>query len=116
MLDFIRDAYDVFAQLNLSVTGLIAMSVILALAFLFSVREAASWFFKIDDVQRDIMRLRDVVRQLEVEIKSLHSQLGTLTGTPKTDIAFAPTVAQKTKATPKRAQLAIQNSNFPIVH
>lgn len=75
MVDIIQNAYNVFEQLHLSVTGLLVASIVFALAFLFAVREAASWFFKVDDVKRDIRRLHEVTTQLEGEIKVVQTLL-----------------------------------------
>jgi uncharacterized membrane protein len=76
MLDAIRSAYAIFEQLNISITGLLVIMLILALAFLFAVREAATWFFKVDDLKRDIHSLREVTAQLEGEIRALHNLIG----------------------------------------
>lgn len=73
MVESIRNAYLIFEQLNISVTALIVVVVLLSLAFLFSLREAASWFFKIDDLKTDIQSLHEVSSQLQSEIQTLQS-------------------------------------------
>lgn len=75
MLETIKNAYAIYEQLNISVTGLIVAALILALAFLFAVREAATWFFKVDDLKRDIHRLGEITVQLEGEIRALQNLL-----------------------------------------
>jgi Na+-transporting NADH:ubiquinone oxidoreductase subunit NqrF len=71
----ITDAYKMFDQLNLSVTSLVVIGVVLTLMFLFAAREAAAWFFKVDDVKRDVRKLRQLVIDLEGEMRSLQGLL-----------------------------------------
>jgi len=63
-LKFINRAYGFFDQHDLSVSGLLVVGTILALAFLFAVREAAGWFFKIHDLKREIRALQTLVSYL----------------------------------------------------
>jgi hypothetical protein len=70
-IDFLNDAYAYYERLNVSATGLLAIAVIFFLALLFSIREAAAWFFKVDDVKRDVRKLHEATSQLEAEIKVL---------------------------------------------
>ncbi len=108
ILDFVRNSYSVFEQLGLSVTALITIAVIVSLAFLFAVREVATWFFKIDDLKRDIVLLREVATQLEGEIRALNTQLQV--------VAPPPGQAGAGTAPIKRPLTAAENVNFPIVH
>lgn len=71
--EWINQVYAFIGQTNLSVTGIIAAAVIFCLALLFAVREAASWFFKVDDVKRDVKKLHKLTLDLESEIRSLHA-------------------------------------------
>ena len=71
----ITDAYKMFDQLNLSVTSLVVIGVVLSLMFLFAAREAAAWFFKVDDVKKDVRKLRQLVIDLEGEMRSLQGLL-----------------------------------------
>jgi hypothetical protein len=71
LLDFIKNAYDTFEQYHVSITALIAVTLVLFIAFLFAMREAAAWFFKIDDIKRDIRKLHDLTVELESEVRTL---------------------------------------------
>lgn len=52
---------------------LLAIAAVVTIAFLFAMRELAAWFFKIDDLKRDIRSLEVGIARLEGEIKSLQS-------------------------------------------
>jgi hypothetical protein len=73
MLDLIQNAYAFFDSLQVSVTGLVALMVVLILSFLFALREAASWFFKVNDLRREIARIREINLQLESEVRLIHN-------------------------------------------
>ncbi len=104
-LKFIGQAYGLFDQLHLSVTGVIAIAIILALAFLFALREAAAWFFKIHDLKRELRTLREQNVHLEGEIHALQTLVGRLNTPPEQ----ASPVLEPNKSTPAGA-------SFPIVH
>jgi Na+-transporting NADH:ubiquinone oxidoreductase subunit NqrF len=72
---YLSDAYAMFDSLNLSVTALVAMGLILTIVFLFAIREAASWFFKIDDIKQDVKKVRQLVVDMEAEVRTLQSLL-----------------------------------------
>jgi hypothetical protein len=69
LLDFIKNAYDTFEQYHISVTALIVATLVLFIAMLFAMREAASWFFKIDDIKRDVRKLHSLTVELETELR-----------------------------------------------
>jgi hypothetical protein len=111
----------ILEELNISVTGVLVIMLILALAFLFAVREAATWFFKVDDVKRDIQNLREVTSQLEGEIRALHNIIGQAKQqaalnlvTPAADL---PLPSPSTSRAPLHSTSSkITSSQFPIVH
>lgn len=93
MLEAIKSTYAIFEQYHISMTGLMVIAILLALAFLFSVREAAAWFFKIDDLKRDIQRLRLISNQLESEIRSLQTLVDQNRPMPKVENARIETAS-----------------------
>ncbi len=105
-LDWINDLSAYIAQLNVSVTGLIAAAVIFCLAFLFAIREAASWFFKVDDLKRDLRKLHQLTMELEKEIRSLQSSLKAVQNQETQAIA----------AEMKEAAQSPKPGGFPISH
>ncbi len=73
-LKFIQTTYQTIDRLNLSMEMLAAIAVVVTIAFLFAMREVAAWFFKIDDLKRDIRSLEVGISRLEGEIKALQSK------------------------------------------
>lgn len=94
MIETIRGIYEVFDQLNLSVWGVLGIAFVLFVAFLFAVREAASWFFKVDDLKRDIQDLREVSQELRAELHTLQSLIQQLKGPAQNASPVAPTVPE----------------------
>lgn len=74
ILGFIQTAYQTIDRLQISIEMLAVIAVIVTIAFLFALREIAAWFFKIDDLKRDIRSLEVGISRLEGEIKSLQSK------------------------------------------
>jgi hypothetical protein len=71
MLESIQQAYALIERYGISLTSLSVIAVLLLIALMFAAREAAAWFFKVEDVKSDISRLQEVVLQLEGEIRVL---------------------------------------------
>lgn len=71
----IGDAYAFFDSLQVSVTAMVAALVIVTFGFFFALREAATWFLKIDDLKSDVRRLRELVLQMEGEVRVMQSLL-----------------------------------------
>lgn len=115
MVELIQNAYNVFEQMHLSITGLLVAALVFSLAFLFAVREAASWFFKVDDLKRDIRRLHEVTTQLEGEIKVIQSLLTQVREPLEKKASHLEPVGAKTAAEAP-AQPESKSSAFPIVH
>ena len=74
-LDWINDIYAHLDKLNMSITSLIAIGVVLLLIFLFSVREAATWFFKIDALRRDVRKLTKLTTEVEGQLRRMQDML-----------------------------------------
>lgn len=110
MIEAIRSAYEVFENLNLSVGGVLAIALFLFLAFLFSVREAASWFFKVNDLKRDVQDLHEVCRDLRAEIRTLQFLMSQL----KSTVAEAPTTPPREDPAPLKA--SEKPGGFTITH
>ena len=72
---FLSDAYEMFDSLNLSVTALVLIGLVLAVIFIFAAREAASWFFKIDDLKKDVKKVNQLVVDMEAEVRLLQGLL-----------------------------------------
>ncbi len=71
----LTDAYAMFDSLELSVTSLVVAGLVLTLVFLFAIREAATWFFKINDIKSDVRKLRQLVIDMEGEVRMLNGLL-----------------------------------------
>jgi outer membrane murein-binding lipoprotein Lpp len=106
ILELIRNAYSVLDQF--SITGLIVVSVAFTLAFLFAIREAASWFLKIDDVKSDVRKLSDVILHLEGEVRALQGLISQAKNQAAASATSAPTTSAKSAPEPR--------SLFPITH
>lgn len=117
----LNDAYTMFDSLQLSVTSLVVAGLLITVVLLFALREAASWFFKIDDVKKDIRKLRQVVVDMEAEVRLLQGLL-----TQNTKLASeravvdrpvaAPMAAPKEKAPSTSAEAPSQPLKFPVTH
>jgi Na+-transporting NADH:ubiquinone oxidoreductase subunit NqrF len=96
----LSDAYTMFDSLNLSVTALVVIGLLLAVVFIFAAREAASWFFKIDDLKKDVKKVSQLVVDMEAEIRLLQgllSQNVKLATPPEPQPAAPPVAAEKTR-------------------
>jgi hypothetical protein len=82
-----------FDSLNLSVTALVVIGLVLAIVFIFAAREAASWFFKIDDLKKDVKKVGQLVVDMEAEVRLLQgllSQNVKLATPPEPPVPTAP--------------------------
>jgi hypothetical protein len=77
ILQFIQSAYQTFDRLNLSLEMLAGIALVVTIAFMFALREIAAWFFKIDDLKRDIRSLEESVGRLEAEIRNVQASRNT---------------------------------------
>ena len=69
----IGQAYAAFDSLQISMTALLIGLAVFSFGFFFALREAASWFLKIDDVKKDVRRLREIVLEMEAELRVAQS-------------------------------------------
>jgi hypothetical protein len=106
LLDFIKNAYDTFEQYHISVTALIVATLVLFITLLFAMREAASWFFKIDDIKRDVRKLHALTVELEAELRLIQDLV--LKGPPKEQSATAPSLTSPSKTA--------KPASFPFNH
>ena len=115
--------------MNLSITSLIVLALVFALALLFSVREAATWFFKIDDLKKDLKYLNQAMLQMESEIASLQNLVGRAKQSPALAnmvprIEAQAQVSNKSVSQEKNIERKSETksdrpsspSEFPIVH
>lgn len=113
----LNDAYTLFDSLNLSVTSLVVMGLLLTVVLLFVLRQAASWFFKVDDIKRDIRDVRQLVVDMEGEIRLLQGLLSqnvrVATELSEMPVPAPAAAAPKTKAPEITPAPSI---NFPIQH
>lgn len=116
--DWIQQATVTSAQLNLSMTAVAVIASVLIVALFFALREAASWFFKIDDIKRDLRKLQRMTVDLESEVRALHglveaSQARDLTTThaPSMSPPLSPPLSSVLEKTP-----AEKPPTFPISH
>ena len=104
----LNDAYAMFDSLQLSVTSLVVAGLSLTLVLLFAVRQAASWFFKIDDIKRDIRDVRQLVIDMEGEIRMLQGLLSQNVKLANLEQPLSPMKKAPSQAAPSIA--------FPITH
>lgn len=102
VLNFIQSAYQTIDRLHLSMEMLAVITLVVLVAFLFALREVAAWFFKIDDLKKDIRSLEAGISRLESELKALNEK--TQDGVP------APILETHTAAKLRRVD------QFPINH
>jgi hypothetical protein len=114
MFETIRSLVD-FAD-RFSVTSLIAIATVFAIALLFSVREAAAWFFKVDDIKRDIKAVHDLVLELESEVRSLQNQSNRLKPSLVRPEPAAEHRTEQSSALRTPVQPAKERPSFPISH
>jgi hypothetical protein len=110
----IGEIYNTFDRLNISVEMLLVITVLLLTATLFAAREAAAWFFKVDDVKRDVRRLTDLTRELEAEIKGLRVSLEK--GRPATISEIVEAETLPAEVPPQKETSPAKAGSFPIVH
>lgn len=115
MLDTINRVYAFYDELSISMTGWILIAVVCLLGLLFTLREIATWFFKVGDVKKDLARLQETMSQLEGEIRVLQ---GLFTKEKLTlvvnDSSPASSAETSEKVTLKKADKT--SGGFPIVH
>lgn len=71
----LQNFYSLVERLQVTPEFLLGLAVLFALAGLLAMREAASWFFKVDDLKRDIGRIQETALQLETELRLVQSLL-----------------------------------------
>jgi hypothetical protein len=106
----LSDAYTMFDSLNLSVTALVAIGLVLGLVFIFAAREAASWFFKIDDLKKDVKKVSQLIVDMEAEVRMLQGLLSqnVKLATPVEPPVLAPALIQ-TEAAPQKTRFSLNN-------
>lgn len=115
MLEGLQDAYSFLDRLNVSMTGLIAAALVFSLALFFALREAATWYFKIDDLKRDIKRLQGATTQIEAELRTIQNLI--LKSHDQRSEAVEPNATERTAETATLKKTAqAKPGGFPIVH
>jgi hypothetical protein len=87
LVQIVQETYAFYERLEVSPGFLIGVAALFAVAGLLALREAAAWFFKVEDIKRDIARLQETAQQLEAEIRiaqNLIQKKMTGAGFPKT--------------------------------
>jgi len=113
----IGEAYAFFDSLQISVTTLVVCLVVATFGFFFALREAATWFLKIDDLKSDVRRLKDLVLQMEGEVRVLQSLIAN-EAMAKAG-AMEPTPLPETETAAVKAAVTDLSKNakaFPITH
>lgn len=112
----VGDAYATFDSMQISVTALLIGLVVFSFGFFFALREAASWFLKIDDVKKDVRRLRDLVLDMEGELHSLQAQMAkNKTASDLSPAVHTPEVSAQV-ATQASVAAAAKAASFRITH
>ena len=79
---------------------------------LFALREAASWFFKIDDIKKDVRKLRGLVVDMEAEVRLLQSLLSQNLKLA-TDRSGVDAITENVAAANRPAPIAAQKEKAP---
>ena len=74
-LQNIFSLFEKFQDLHLTFGVILAIAALFFLALLFATREAMTWFFKINDLKRDVKRLNNATSELEGQIRSVQNTL-----------------------------------------
>ena len=101
-----------FDSLNLSVTALVVIGLVLAVVFIFAAREAASWFFKIDDLKKDVKKVSQLVVDMEAEVRMLQgllSQNVKLATPPEPPMPSATLEAQPKPVSTEKTRFSLNN-------
>jgi hypothetical protein len=69
----LTDFYNWVQSLQVSSGFLLGLAALFAIAGMLALREAAAWFFKVEDLKKDIARLQDTAAVLESEIRLVQS-------------------------------------------
>lgn len=113
MLEAIQNAYSVLDRLQFSMTQLLVITVIFSLTFIFAVREATSWFLKVDSLKKEMKKLNRTTAQLEADIKEVKALLLANSTTQQADaresglapegftLSSEPAAKNKTGSTPE---------------
>lgn len=116
--DWIQQISATIAHFNLSMTAVAGIAFVLFIALLFALREAASWFFKIDDLKRELRKMNRMVIDLESEVRALHGLIESSKGrehtsihTPSMSPPLSPPLSSLNEKTPTEKSVA-----FPISH
>jgi hypothetical protein len=117
----LTDFYNWVQSLQVSSGFLLGLAALFAIAGMLALREAAAWFFKVEDLKKDIARLQDTAALLESEIRlvqtlmreatdrqsNANQNLNPATTTP---VAAGPVALNKTEAETS------PTPQFPINH
>ena len=85
---------------------------------MFAARELLGWFFKIDDLKKDLARLHELSQNLESEMRTLHAVIykdRQVTG-PAPTVVVPPAENRETGPTQLARKAAEKSAAFPITH
>lgn len=108
----IQEFYSWMEKMEVSASTLIGLAAVFALVGLIATREAATWFFKINALQKEIDRLHQAVTRLEDELR-----LRTDTPTATLPIAEPPENSRSdTRGSYPQETQSPTPISFPISH
>ena len=117
LIKYVQDFYTWAQGLDTSPGYLLGLAALFAIAGLLALREAAGWFFKIDDIKRDIARVQDTTMQLEAELRKFQALLVEANQKGVSVVEAQPT--SSTEAGPTKLAEATSErpaASFPIHH
>ncbi|MES2854350.1 MAG: hypothetical protein V4692_00725 [Bdellovibrionota bacterium] len=113
--DIVQRIYSLLDQAGLSVAGFLIVGALFSLALLFGFREAVTWFFKIDDIKKDLRRIRDSLNEVEGELRTLQTVYERQRA--KAGAAAEIEVGPETTLQSEIAKPApVKSPSFPIAH
>jgi hypothetical protein len=115
LAQLLDDSYGFVQRLQVSPGFLLGLAVLLAIAGLLALREAAAWFFKVEDLKRDLARLQETAAQLEGEIRVVQGLMKQAMNVETTDVKVQDDGAVLPAPT-LETQLPERSPSFPIQH
>lgn len=110
----VSDFYNWVQTLEVSSGFLLGLAILFAIAGMLALREAAAWFFKVEDLKKDIARLQDTAALLESEIRLVQSLMKEATDR---QIALNNQNAESTgPVTIRKSEPETSSPQFPINH
>jgi hypothetical protein len=95
-LQYVQAAYSFLDRFHMSPRLLLGIAAILLLTAFLAVREAVTWFLKIETLKKDIRRLHSISARLDEELRAVRAFMekqNPAASSPLTSVSRRPSVA-----------------------